>query len=148
MVTIVIVVVVAAAAAIAAWVVDRRKPDVPTAPSFATPQQLDRRDFDGVDAPWLLALFSSDTCLSCLDAREVLGRVELPDVHVAELSVETEKDLHTRYAIDAVPTVVLADTEGVVRWSYLGAPPPDEVADALRDVGILPPDTGGTAVSL
>lgn len=148
MVTLGIVVVVATAAAIAAWVVNRRKPDVPTAPRFATPQQLDRRDFDAADVPWLFALFSSDTCLSCLDAREVLSRLDLDDVHVAELSVETHKELHARYAIDAVPTVVLADTDGVVRWSYLGAPPPDELGEALRDIGILPPDPGGTAVSL
>ncbi|HEY4332527.1 MAG TPA: hypothetical protein VGM78_08160, partial [Ilumatobacteraceae bacterium] len=30
------------------------------------------------------------------------------------------RDLHTRYKIDAVPTLVIADREGVVRASFLG----------------------------
>ena len=51
------------------------------------------------------------------------------------------------WATDAVPTVVLADTEGVVRWSYLGAPAPADVTEALQDVGALPPPGAGeTAV--
>jgi len=36
--------------------------------------------------------------------------VEFPD----------RKDLHDRYGIDAVPTVVVVDADGVVRGSFIG----------------------------
>lgn len=125
----------------------RRRPDVPSTPRFAVPQQLDRTDFEAPAAPWLLLLFSSSTCLSCLDAREVLHSIDVAGLHVQELAFESEKAIHDKYAIDAVPTVVLSDAEGVVRWSYLGAPPPEAIADLLLDLGLYPPDDG-TAVDI
>ncbi len=147
MTTLIIVVAVVALASAVAAVVARRKPDVPTAPQFAVPQQLDRNDFEAPNKPWLLLLFSSETCLSCRDARETLGLVDFDQIHVQDVAVETGKALHSRYAINAVPTVILADNEGVVSWSYLGAPPRDAIAELLQDLGAVPPESG-TAVDL
>lgn len=147
LVTVIVVILVVAAVAALAAVVDRRRPDAPTTPQFAAPQQLDPADFDGDRRPWLLVLFSSETCLSCHDAREVLGLVRFDTVTVIDLPVETHRAVHQRYGIDAVPIVVLADHEGVVRWSWLGAPPREAVRDILVDVGVITPDDG-TAVDL
>jgi hypothetical protein len=41
------------------------------------------------------------------------------------------RQLHDRYGIDAVPTVVVADHEGVVRASFLGQPTAAELWSAL-----------------
>lgn len=143
--TLLLVVAVTAAAGALALVVNRRRPDPPTAPQFATPQQLDRTEFDHATRPWLFALFSSSTCLSCRDAREVLAAIDGPEIGVQEVELAGNRRLHDRYRIDAVPTVVLADREGVVRWSYLGAPPPDAVHDILVELGL---GGDGTAVDL
>lgn len=144
--TLVVVVAVAAVAVVIGIIASRRRPDAPTAPKFAAPQQLDRSDFDEPDRPWLLALFSSETCLSCHEARTTLEPVQFRQVVVQDVPVETHKSVHDRYAVDAVPIVVLADAEGVVRWSWLGAPPPEAVRDILVDIDVLRPDEG-TSVS-
>ncbi|MEM7285324.1 MAG: hypothetical protein AAF480_03150 [Actinomycetota bacterium] len=145
MLTLVVVLVVVAVAAAIAYLVNGRSPDAPSTPQFAAPQQLDRSDFERPETPWLLALFSSETCLSCHDARAVLSDVSFSSVVVQDLPVESHKAVHDRYGVDAVPIVTLADTEGVVRWSWLGAPPQEAVRDALVDAGIIAPDSG-TAV--
>ena len=145
--TLLIVVAVVVVAVAVGTLARGRKPDVPSTPRFAVPQQLDRADFDAPDAPWLLLLFSSSTCLSCLDARKVVESIDVADLHEQELAVESAKPIHDKYAIDADPTVVLSDTDGVVRWSYLGAPPPEAIADLLLDLGLYPPDDG-TAVDI
>lgn len=140
--TVVIVAAAALGAALVSLVVSRRRPDAPTSPEFAVPQQLDRADFESPDSDWLLILFSSKTCMSCIDAAEVLDPIDLPDVAVQELQVENHRSTHDRYAIDAVPTLVLADREGVVRWSFLGAPPPEAVHQTLVDIGVIERDDG------
>lgn len=145
MVTLLIVVVVAAVAGAAAYLINGRTPDAPSTPQFAAPQQLDRADFDQPDTPWLLALFTSETCLSCHDARAVVADIEFSSVVVQDLPVESDRAVHDRYGVDAVPIVTLADAHGVVRWSWLGAPPPEAIRDALLDAGIITPDSG-TAV--
>lgn len=144
-VTFVVVVIAAAAAVALSAAMRRRRPDPPTAPRFATPQQLDRSDFADPVAPWLLAVFASDTCLSCRDAWDVVGSVAVAGVVVQRVELATGKALHQRYAIDAVPTVVLADADGVVRWSYLGVPPRDAISGTFSDLGVVAPDEG-TAV--
>lgn len=142
MVTLLIVLAIAAVAAAVAWRFNGRAPDAPTTPQFAAPQQLDRSDFEHPDREWLLALFSSETCLSCHEAREALEPVRFDRVGVLDLPLETNKALHNRYSIDAVPIMVLADSDGVVRWSYLGAPPAEAIRNILVDIGVLRPDDG------
>src|SRR2546423_825464 len=64
----VIVVAVIAAAVVFALVVERRRPAPPTQSRWAVPTQLDRADFEGTEAPWLVAVFSSSTCTTCAGA--------------------------------------------------------------------------------
>ena len=98
----------------------RARPDAPTQPSGRVPEQLDRGDFDRPDAPWLVAVFTSQTCDACADVR---GKVEVlasDQVAVAAIEYPGDRELHERYHIDAVPLVVIADPDGVVRRSFLG----------------------------
>jgi hypothetical protein len=67
-----------------------------------------------------VAVFTSATCDSCRSVWDKARHLEAAAVVVQELEVGARKDLHERYGIDAVPTTVVADAEGVVRESFLG----------------------------
>lgn len=98
----------------------RRQVAPPTQPRHQVPVQIDRHDFVRPDAPWLVVVFTSSTCHVCADVAakaEVLASGTVA-VQIAEFTAE--RALHERYAIDAVPAVVIADRDGVVRASFLG----------------------------
>jgi hypothetical protein len=112
--------VLVAVAAVAAVILSRRRPDPPASAGWTVPAQLDRDDFARPEAPWLVVVFSSATCDTCAG---VVGKAEVlegPAVAVHDVEVGAEPGLHDRYGIDAVPTVVVADADGVVRASFVG----------------------------
>jgi hypothetical protein len=132
-----------ALAVVVALVVQRRKPDAPThGASWTVPAQLDRADFPRPDAPWLVAVFTSATCDSCLDVAAKVAALESDAVATAELEAVADKRVHDRYAIDAVPTLVISDADGVVRASFVGPVTATDLwatmAD-LREPGSVPP---------
>jgi hypothetical protein len=112
--------VVAAALVVAGVARRRRRADAPTQVRHQLPEQLDRADFPRPDAPWLVVVFSSATCSTCADVVRKARVLEAPEVAVAEISFQEHRDLHQRYAIDAVPGLVVADRLGVVVASFLG----------------------------
>lgn len=109
-------------AVVVALILDRRRPDAPTAPRWAVPTQLDRNDFAQPEVPWLVAVFTSSTCDACAGTVSKAEALECGEVAVDEVEVGARPDVHRRYAIDAVPMVVVADAEGVVRASFVGPP--------------------------
>jgi hypothetical protein len=125
------VVLVAAAVAV---VVRRRRPEPPTQARWPVPVQLDRHDFDRPDAPWLVVVFSSATCLSCADAFEKAKVLAGADVVVQDVDLQARPDLHRRYAIDAVPVTVVVDREGVARASFVGAPSATDLWAAVAEL--------------
>ena len=114
------VAIVAFAAALASVVRRRRSSDPPTQGGFELPVQLDRNDFDQPQTPWLVAVFTSATCASCPDVLSKAAVLAADDVAVVEVGYQERPDLHARYAVDAVPALVLADADGVVRAGFLG----------------------------
>ena len=139
MTRIVVAAVVVALAVLVAWLVDRRRPkDAPTQGGWTVPGQLDRADFARPEAPWLVVVFSSATCDSCRDVVEKATVLATDDVAVEEAEVTARKDVHDRYGIDAVPTLVVADADGVVRRSFVGPVTATDLWAAvaeLRDAG-------------
>jgi hypothetical protein len=119
------------AAAFVAWVLRHRRPDAPTQERVAVPAQVDRRDFARPDAPWLLALFTSETCESCVRAVARTRLLEGNDVAYEELPWQARRELHDRYHIDSVPLLIVADRHGVVHASLVGAPSFSDVSAAL-----------------
>lgn len=110
---------VMAVAAVVAEVVRRRRgADAPTQPRRELPAQLDRADFDGTG--WLVAVFTSDTCSSCTDVVRKAEVVRCDEVAVAVASFQARRDVHERYGIDAVPSLVIADPDGVVHDGFVG----------------------------
>ena len=116
-VALVIVVIVVVVAIVARR---RRVPDAPTQRRFAAPDQLDRNDFPRPDTPWLVAVFSSATCDVCAQVVAKAKVLECGDVAVVDVEYGADLALHQRYSIDAVPTLVVADSQGVVVASFLG----------------------------
>lgn len=126
----VIVVVVALA-----FVLRRRQgSDAPTQPQWQVPTQLDRNDFVRPEAPWLVAVFTSSTCHVCADVARKARVLESPEVAVHDAEFTAARDLHRRYGIEAVPTLVIADAAGVVRASFLGPVTATDLWCAMAEV--------------
>jgi cytochrome c553 len=117
--------------AAAAFVLNRRRPAPPTQGKVPVPSQLDRQDFAGPDQPWLVVLWTSETCASCHEAAAKASLLAGPEVAYDEIPWQHRKELHDRYGIEDVPLLVLADAEGVVRLSYVGRPDFAELTAAV-----------------
>jgi hypothetical protein len=129
-----------------AFVLERRRPAPPTQARWAVPTQLDRDDFDAAAQPWLVAVFTSSSCESCARATAKAAVLASPQVAYQEVPYQSRKDLHDRYGVEAVPCIVVADPEGVVRASFVGVPSATDLWAAVaeaRDPGASPePDLG------
>jgi hypothetical protein len=108
------------AAAVAAWFSRRDRVAADPPAEYHVPTAVDRADFAAPERPWLVAVFTSATCSSCRDTWERAQHLESEVVAVQEVEVGTDAAIHRRYLIDAVPTTVIADLDGVVRGSFLG----------------------------
>lgn len=117
-----------------AALIRRRKPDGPPVDSFPTPRQLRRDDFPRPDAPWLVALFSSTTCGTCPDLAAKIAVLDSTEVAVTELTFQDQREIHDRYGISAVPMVVVADDEGVVRAAFVGPTSATDIWAALAEL--------------
>lgn len=140
--------IVAVAAGIAFAARRRRTPDAPTQRRYNVPEQLDRADFDRPDAPWLVAVFTSHTCDKCSEVAAKAAVLASDDVVVQSVEFVAQRDLHDRYRIDAVPTLVIADADGVTRDSFLGPMTATDLWAAIaevRDPGSTPDGCGNHA---
>jgi len=123
------------AIAVAAVVRRRRTPPAPT-PSggWRAPVQVDRADFARPDAPFLVTLFSSRSCHTCAAMAGKVAVLECPSVAVDVVEVDARPGLHRRYAIEAVPIVVVADSKGVVRASFIGPTTATDLWAAVAEI--------------
>ncbi len=139
---ILIALVVVAVVGVVAVVMQRRRPDPPTQRNFHVPVQVDRADFPQPLTPWLVAVFTSSTCGTCATVVAKAQALESDAVAVVDVEVTADADLHNRYAIDAVPTLIIVDGDGVVRRSFLGPVTATDLwatVAELREPGTLPP---------
>lgn len=134
-----------AAAGVVAALLGRRRPQGPTQGSWQVPTQLDRADFAGPACPWLVALFTSDTCTTCATAVEKAEPLASDAVSVAVISYQADQDLHRRYRIDAVPTVVVADADGVVHATFVGPYTATDLWSTVAELREERPGSGGEA---
>ena len=98
----------------------KRQVDAPTQGSSEVPSQIDRADFARPDAPWIVLAFTSATCQTCSDIERKVRVLETNSVAIQILEYTAERELHERYKVDAVPTVLMADANGVVQANFLG----------------------------
>jgi hypothetical protein len=119
---------------VVAWFMRRRKPQAPPRDVYPVPRQLDRADFPRPDAPWLVALFSSTVCDSCVGLPPKLAALESGAVATCEIEASVRGDLHRRYEISAIPMTVVADADGVVRRAFVGAVSATDLWAAMADL--------------
>jgi hypothetical protein len=115
-----VLILVAVAVGVALVIERRRRPDAPTTIGHVLPDRVDRRDFDRPDAPWLVAVFTSATCDTCAGVWDKARHLESGEVAVQQAEVTSARRLHERYAITAVPSLVVADGSGTVRAAFVG----------------------------
>ena len=114
------------AVAVAGWLLSRRRipPQLDSAllagPTLGVPGHVDRTDFPKPDASWLVVLFSAGSCASCDDVAAKVRVLASVAVAVAEVDSERDRDRFSRYDIDSVPTIVVADRSGVVVAHHVG----------------------------
>jgi hypothetical protein len=134
-------------AGVVAWLLQRRTAAEPErGPSWHVPNLIDRRHFERPEAEWLVAVFSSSTCLACASTWDKAALLESEVVAVQEVEAIERKDLHDRYGVDAVPLVLIADAAGSVRRSFVGPPTATDLWAALaelREPGSVPPGCTG-----
>ena len=111
----------AVVALVAAWLIQRRKPDAPTnGASYHVPNQIDRADFLRPDIDQIVVVFSSATCHVCAEIVDTAMTFASRLVAVHNVEFTIDKALHERYEIDAVPTVLVANQSGVVTSAFTG----------------------------
>lgn len=133
-------------AALIAWRLRPRRADAPTQPHYQVPLQLDRADFEHANTPWLVVVFSSTVCATCMEALAKASVLACADVAVQDVSYQERRDLHDRYSIEAAPTTVIAGPDGAVHAAFVGVPSATDLWAAVaeaRDPGASPePDLG------
>jgi hypothetical protein len=133
--------VVVAFAGALAWWLRRRSPDGPPRDAFPVPRQLARPDFPRADAPWLVAYFSSETCASCQGLGPKVAVLESADVATCEVEFASQRELHDRYDVSAIPMILIADSDGVVLRAFVGSTSATDLWAALaecREPGSIP----------
>jgi hypothetical protein len=130
------------AAVLVALALKNRRTDAPTQAGFEIPAQIDRDDFDAPDAPWLVAVFTSATCNTCADVASKAAVLASSEVAVQRIDYTVDPAMHKRYRIDAVPLLVVADGDGVVRKGFIGPVKAQDLWAAVaecREPGSTPP---------
>lgn len=131
MIRLVLLIVLTAMAVGVALLLQRRRPEPPSAPSYRAPTQLDRDDFAEPDRPILVAVFASSTCDSCAGVWDLVSALDRPDTVVERILVEDDAERHSRYRIDGVPTTLVVDPHGVVQHPFFGPITAEELRAAL-----------------
>lgn len=121
------------AGAVALVLRQRLGTDAPTRPAWAVPDHIDRADLDRPEAPWMVAVFSSSTCLACRATWEKARQLESDEVAVQDIDSVVDKALHERYGVDAVPLIVIVGPDGAVARSFLGEPTAADLWSAVAD---------------
>ena len=128
---------------VAAYLQRRQRPVAPVRTGWTLPGQVHREDFDRPDAPWLVAVFTSGTCSSCRGVWERAQPLASSAVVVQELEHGRDRAMHDRYGIDAVPTTLVVDGQGVVAASFVGPVTATDLWAAVaeaREPGTTPPE--------
>ncbi len=103
-----------------ALLLQRRRSEPPSSPSYRAIAEVDRNEFAGPGSPLLVAMFGSTSCNTCPQVWEVIAKVRRPDVVTERIDVQTDPGRHKRYRIDGVPTTIVANADGTVRRTMFG----------------------------
>jgi len=116
----------------------------PTQADPSMPTQVDRNDFSESDKEWLVLAFTSSACTTCADIERKAVVLKSRSVAVEICEFTAHREMHKKYAIDAVPTLLIADGQGVVHKGFLGPASATDIWAALARVrdGLPDPHEG------
>jgi thioredoxin-related protein len=131
MIRLVIVAVVLVFAVVLNKVLSKRTNQAPTQADPSMPTQIDRNDFSESNKEWLVLAFTSSSCNTCADIERKAVVLKSQSVAVEICEFTSHRELHKKYAIDAVPTLLIADGQGIVRKGFLGPTSATDIWAAL-----------------
>src|SRR3546814_19880734 len=101
-----------------AWALQRgQKPEAPVRTGYAIPAQLDRADLARPAVPWLVVVFTSATCDACASVWDTDRPLVSDAMAVQAVEYVTDRELHDRYSLEAVPTTLIVAPElGSTQW--------------------------------
>ncbi len=127
-------VIVVVAVVVAAALRRRRGPDAPLRTTAQLPAQLDRSDFERPERPWLVVVFTSESCSVCASVLAKARVLISEEVAVQDVSFERHRSLQERYRIDSVPSLVIADRDGRVQFARVGPITATDLWAAIAEV--------------
>lgn len=110
-----------------AYVYQNRRATAQVATANPLPSHVDRSAFIAPNAPWLLVVFSSASCLACADVWKHAQGFEQANVAVQEVEVLADPELHGAYNIDSVPSTLVVDAQGIVKADFVGPLSPADI---------------------
>ncbi len=89
---------------------------------YDPPSKVERNDFADCQADTLVVLFTSRVCDSCLNVSKKASVLRSSSVDVVNVEYEDPqgKKLHSKYQIEAVPTLIVCDANGVTQKAFVG----------------------------
>ncbi|MGI9609824.1 MAG: TlpA family protein disulfide reductase, partial [Acidimicrobiia bacterium] len=114
-----------------AVILQRRRPEPPSSPSYRTIAEIDRSEFAHPGAPVLLVMFGSTTCHTCPTVWDTIESLDVPSERV---DVQTDPKRHQRYRIDGVPTTIVAGADGVVSRTFFGPVSRQDLESAVSGI--------------
>ncbi len=105
------------AAIAVAYLLQRRRPEPPSSPSYRSISEIDRSEFAHPDASILIVMFGSTTCNTCPVVWETIESLGVPAERV---DVQDDPVRHKRYRIDGVPTTIVVNAAGIVGRTFFG----------------------------
>ena len=122
-----------------------KKPDTHR-PRFVLPYQLDRSDFDGTNLEWLLVLFSSQTCDSCITVLNRINKLAMKNLHVQNVEFPSESICTRNTVSDLFPVYFLLAQKELLS-GHLLASSYRCIRSALGNFKIVPPETEYACIS-
>lgn len=126
---------IATVVAVIVALANRQRPSAAASLVGALPSHVSRADFARPDVPWLVLVFSAESCLACAAVIDWVRGLETDRVAVQVAEVSQDAELHARYAIDSVPATLLVDTDGGVHAGYFGPLSPTGQQEILKTLG-------------
>lgn len=134
MIRLIVLIVLAVAAVGVAFLLQRRRPEPPSAPSYRAPTQLDRAEFAGPSELPFVVVFASTSCNSCPVVWEIVEASKTDDLVIERVNVEDDPKRHERYKIDGVPTTLVVGADGAVKASFFGPLADGALDEAIQTV--------------
>ncbi len=115
-----------------AYLLNQPRRAVPITTSQQVPAQLNRSHFSERTKPYLVVIFTANSCGTCAQVVKQACALANDEVVVQEVEYPTQKHLHQLYKITAVPLVLFANPNGEVLQSIAGPTNASQLVSTLE----------------